>query len=322
MPVTIKDVAKQAGVAVSTVSRVLSGNPRISAATTAKVKAVIKELGYQPNNSARSLSLGEANQVGVIFPVNFATAYPNDGFQLQLLQGINQELQHSNTGLSVAIAPDWQQLLVNVQKMIDQAQIHHFIVLYATVADPITQYLRRRNQNFVVIGTPPQQVTAVRYIDNDNRLAGYQVTQHFIKEHALHHPLFVMSDQQWMYEENRHAGFCQAVAEHDLPQAVLKLVQNHQTTAVFWEQLAQCDGIVAASDEVLLQLAKLLPTRSPVKRLPALCFNVNPLLTLVWGTVVVQVDLKPHELGINAVRLLTNARRSHQLIGFALKDNF
>ena len=44
MKSTIKDVAKAAGVSVSTVSRVLSGSPRISADTTARVKQAAKEL--------------------------------------------------------------------------------------------------------------------------------------------------------------------------------------------------------------------------------------------------------------------------------------
>ena len=58
---TIKDVAKAAQVSVSTASRALNDNPRISDATIAKVKAVAKQLNYQPNSSAKALSKGEVN---------------------------------------------------------------------------------------------------------------------------------------------------------------------------------------------------------------------------------------------------------------------
>ena len=53
--VTIKDVAKEANVAPSTVSRVISGHKSISDKTSKKVKAVMKQLGYQPNIAARTL---------------------------------------------------------------------------------------------------------------------------------------------------------------------------------------------------------------------------------------------------------------------------
>ena len=56
MKVTIKDVAKEADVATSTVSRVLSNNPRISETTRKRVQEAIDKLGYEPNAMARSLA--------------------------------------------------------------------------------------------------------------------------------------------------------------------------------------------------------------------------------------------------------------------------
>ena len=56
MKVTIKDVAKEANVATSTVSRVLSNSPRISEETKKKVNKAIKKLNYTPNVVARGLA--------------------------------------------------------------------------------------------------------------------------------------------------------------------------------------------------------------------------------------------------------------------------
>ena len=53
--VTIKDVAKEADVSPSTVSRVISDSPNISKSTKAKVRTIMKEMGYYPNAIARSL---------------------------------------------------------------------------------------------------------------------------------------------------------------------------------------------------------------------------------------------------------------------------
>ncbi len=65
---TIKDVAKLAGVAPSTVSRVIADSPKISAKTKARVKAVMAELGYHPNVHARNLVNKQTNVIGVIMP--------------------------------------------------------------------------------------------------------------------------------------------------------------------------------------------------------------------------------------------------------------
>ena len=63
MSVTISDVASQAGVSTSTVSKVINNNPTISAETTARVNAAIRELNYIPNSRAVSFAKGQAKNV-------------------------------------------------------------------------------------------------------------------------------------------------------------------------------------------------------------------------------------------------------------------
>ena len=55
MAITVKDVAKKAGVATSTVSRVINDHPSISETTKKKVRKIMDELGYVPNMTARNL---------------------------------------------------------------------------------------------------------------------------------------------------------------------------------------------------------------------------------------------------------------------------
>ena len=66
--ITIKDVAKMAGVCTSTVSRVLSGSKDISDATCEKVHEAVKKLNYTPNSAARSLRCDKTHSIGVVFP--------------------------------------------------------------------------------------------------------------------------------------------------------------------------------------------------------------------------------------------------------------
>jgi DNA-binding LacI/PurR family transcriptional regulator len=66
--VTIRDVARQAGVGVGTVSRVLNDNPFVSESTRERVMLAIQELDYRPSPIARRLSLGKSLTIAVIAP--------------------------------------------------------------------------------------------------------------------------------------------------------------------------------------------------------------------------------------------------------------
>ncbi len=66
MNITIYDIAKQCGVSIATVSRVLNGSSRVSEKTRRRVLEVMKEMGYEPNPFARGLGLDSMKIVGVI----------------------------------------------------------------------------------------------------------------------------------------------------------------------------------------------------------------------------------------------------------------
>lgn len=65
---TIRDVAKEAGVGVGTVSRVLNSHPSVREATRQRVEAAIAVLNYRPNPIARQLSLGRTSNIAVVAP--------------------------------------------------------------------------------------------------------------------------------------------------------------------------------------------------------------------------------------------------------------
>jgi len=64
---TLKDIAERVGITVNSVSRALKGSRNISKATQLRVKQVAKELGYIPDNRARSLRSGHSNVVAIVF---------------------------------------------------------------------------------------------------------------------------------------------------------------------------------------------------------------------------------------------------------------
>jgi LacI family transcriptional regulator len=65
---TIKDVARRAGVAVSTASVALSRSAPVSEEVIAKVEAAVREIGYVPHGGARSLRMGQSRLIGLILP--------------------------------------------------------------------------------------------------------------------------------------------------------------------------------------------------------------------------------------------------------------
>ena len=65
---TLKDVAEASGLTVGTVSRVLNNRGYISPKTREKVYQVMKELNYQPNETARTLAKQKSNIIGIVLP--------------------------------------------------------------------------------------------------------------------------------------------------------------------------------------------------------------------------------------------------------------
>ena len=84
---TIRDVARHAHVGVGTVSRVLNDSPQVSADARDRVRRTIDELGYRRSSTARNLSLGRTQTIGVVAP--FFTS----GSVLERLRGVVDRLR-------------------------------------------------------------------------------------------------------------------------------------------------------------------------------------------------------------------------------------
>lgn len=97
---TIQDVAKTAGVSVSTVSRVLNGKLDVASNTQDRILAVIDELGFTTNLAARSMRSLKKNLVGLIMP---DIAYP---FAIEVMKGVNRAIAESEFDLLVYTTGD------------------------------------------------------------------------------------------------------------------------------------------------------------------------------------------------------------------------
>lgn len=113
--VSIKDIAKQAGVSISTVSYALNGSPKVTDETTARILAIAKALNYVPNAAARSLKTRETKIIGV-FLTDFSGAFYGD-----LLQGTKGILTQKGYDLIVCSGKQSHRMLP--ERMIDGAII-------------------------------------------------------------------------------------------------------------------------------------------------------------------------------------------------------
>jgi DNA-binding LacI/PurR family transcriptional regulator len=105
--ITIRDVAREAGVGVGTVSRVIGDSDRVSPETRARVLQVIDRLEFRPNRAARALVKGNTETIGVLVP--FFTKH----YFLEILRGIE----------SAASSVDYSLIVYNVERR-EQALSH------------------------------------------------------------------------------------------------------------------------------------------------------------------------------------------------------
>src|SRR5882757_9481893 len=70
--VTIHDIAKQAGVSVATVSRVINQQPGVGAETRARLEKLFADVGYSVSVQAQQLASGRSRLIGVVFPVEIS----------------------------------------------------------------------------------------------------------------------------------------------------------------------------------------------------------------------------------------------------------
>jgi DNA-binding LacI/PurR family transcriptional regulator len=173
MVVTIKDVAKKAGVAHTTVSRALRGSSLISPATTERVRQIASEMGYQPSAAARSLKTNRSQVLGVI------VSAIDDPFFSEILQGIDDMAQQS--GYSMFIAASQRDL--NHERAIVRTMREHRVdgVILCSTPFSTEQSKQLRSYEIPIVVINNQSAEDYRYsIYHDDLDGSRQVMNHLI----------------------------------------------------------------------------------------------------------------------------------------------
>lgn len=308
--VTIKTIATKAGVSTSTASRALNDNPRISQKTRARVKKIAAQLGYRPNFSAQNLSRGEANIIGVVFPLPSDQETPANPFHTEIMWGISQISTEKNYEIMVALGSTKEKLVHQVAAMAQQANVHKFVLLYSAPHDPVVQYLRDHHLSFVIVGHPfnPED----RFVDNDNVRVGQAATDLIFDKPQVHHPAFIQSSTHQSFEEDRLVGYHQAIQQHAAEAEVFS-VESDSDLLEWLAHHPQVDGLIFSDDVIYLRYARQLKSNN----LPVVCFNNSRWIQVVFNDQRV-IDLQPQALGARAVQLLFNSKRHSMIVPYKI----
>jgi len=174
MSITIKDVAKQAGVSHSTVSRALHGSSLISDETVERIRQIANEMGYSPSAAARSLRTNRSHALGVI------VSTIDDPFFSEILQGIEEIAQeHGYSMLMAASQRDPKRERVIVQDMRER-HVDGLIICSASFSAEQRRKLLEYGIPIVMVNN--QAAEDYRYsIYHDDVDGSRQVTRHLLK---------------------------------------------------------------------------------------------------------------------------------------------
>ncbi|MEP0545810.1 MAG: LacI family DNA-binding transcriptional regulator [Rhodothermales bacterium] len=143
---TIYDVASEAGVAISTVSRVLNGSSEVSEATREKVEAAIEKLKFRPQRTARTLAQQQTHSLAVAMP-SFTSL-----FFVEVLKGIKDELRMHDIDLLLcnlgSTAP-----YHTLGRFLQRGAVDALMVISLPVDDELESELSKLHAPIVLVGS-------------------------------------------------------------------------------------------------------------------------------------------------------------------------
>lgn len=305
MKVTIKDVAKAAGVSPSTVSRALQGSSRISPEVRARVREIAQRLNFHPNQMARSLVNRQSRIIGVVFPDDAGMNLGNP-FYPAVLQGMGH----------VASEMGYQMLLITGGKGITSAEAAHaaaaggyvggLVLLAAEVEQPA-----QTGVPMVVIGHPVN-ASELYCVDNANVRAGYEAAR-FLLDNGHERILLIGFDAKFMFTVDRRQGYEQALEEAGVAVRedwivsgrVIRYAEESAPLCRLFQAEDRPTAVVCMDDTLAIGLHRLLSSigLSVPEDVSLISFNNNesaryhnpPLTTF---------DVEPFHLGVSAMTLM------------------
>lgn len=203
---TIKDVAKLAGVAISTASYALNNNPKISLTTKKKVEEAAKTLNYVKNGFASDLKRAKTNTIALIL------SDLSGPFYSELIQGV-QDVATTN-GYDLIACSSIGGPQSTAVKFLREKRVDGAIILAHNISDEITLESARKGFPLVVLDRKLKS-EFVYHVEVDNVHGGYLATEHLIKNN--HKQIAYISGPNNSHDnKQRFQGYMDALKHHGI----------------------------------------------------------------------------------------------------------
>ncbi|MCU1633178.1 MAG: LacI family transcriptional regulator [Micrococcaceae bacterium] len=221
-PVSIKDVADRAGVAVGTVSNVLNHPTRVSSSTRERVQTAIDHLGFVRNDAARQLRAGQSRTIGLI------VLDVGNPFFSSLARAA--EDCAAENGSTVVLGDSGQDVEREARyiDVFEQQRVQGMLISPVGDVGPRVETLRKRGMPVVLVDRVDAQ-RRCSSVSVDDIAGGYMAVRHLL-EAGRRRIVFVGAKAEFQQVADRLAGARQAVEEHD--DAVLEVVEADAMTVL------------------------------------------------------------------------------------------
>ena len=305
MKVTIKDVAKAAGVSPSTVSRALHDNNRISQEVRQRVREVAREINFHPNQMARSLVDRKTRIVGIVFPGDAGQSLGHP-FYPAVLQGLGHAASEQHYHLLLATGSQAVTSAEAGRNLAESGYVSGLILLAAEdePAEPL-------HIPTVVVGHPIRSETPY-FVDNDNVKVGREAV-HYLTQRGHRRILFLGFDKQFVVTVDRCRGYKEVLAANGLPVRTDWIVSsrfNQNTTdnerlRQIFRSSSRPTAVVCMDDMQAISLTSLLSDlglRVP-EDVSIISFN-NTEAGRYHNPPLTSFDVNPYQLGVSALNLM------------------
>ncbi|WP_340105725.1 LacI family DNA-binding transcriptional regulator [Rhodohalobacter sp. 8-1] len=204
--ITIYQVAQQAGVAISTVSRVLNNSPNVSQATKDKVNEAIKNLNFRPQVSARNLASRKPQMLAIAVP-SFTTPY-----YTEVLKGVKDEIDDLDLDI-VIYNTGSKNPEEGVENFFNRGTADTIITISIDITDTVHEQLQSSEIPIVLIGSSHPMYN---YFELNNRKGGFMAGEHVVKQ-GFKSMGMILPALKTKASFLRHQGFVDALREFKMP---------------------------------------------------------------------------------------------------------
>lgn len=314
MKVTIKDVAREAKVATSTVSRVLAKSDKISEETKERVNEAIKKLNYTPSIVARGLAKNKTRILAVILPQGAESSFENPFF-VQAMKGISMCAQKENYYIMYTFKEENEQW---IKKFTEGNIVDGLFLFNAKSDDKTIEHLKKNKFPFVIIGRP-EDIKNVLWVDNDNFEAVYQLTQRLIDK-GNKKIAFIGAKKELNVSKDRLNGYKQGMFSRGLEVNEELIFEMDDFTEIEGYKAAKCileknnvSAFITTDD--LLAFGVQNAIKEVGEDISVVGFNNIPLASYRKPSLS-SVDINSEKLGFYAAKILIDKLEGKKNMGY------